>query len=188
MAWSDKPQPTLTTDRLLVRPATLADAPRLQALVSDRAIADTTASIPHPYPEGGAETFIATHGPRWTAGTGIVFCAALRESDDLIGVIGLDLNPANDSAELGYWIGLPYWGKGYTTESAAAVVDFAFGVVGLNRIYALHMTRNPASGRVMEKLGLQPEGLLRQAIRKWGRYEDLAVRSMLRSEWEGRRG
>ena len=105
----------------------------------------------------------------------------------MIGVVGLEVDAHANAAELGYWLGVEYWNLGFMSEAAAAVIDFAFGVMGLNRVFAQHMTRNPASGRVMEKAGMVPEGIQRQAIRKWGVYEDLAMRSILRSEWEVRR-
>jgi ribosomal-protein-alanine N-acetyltransferase len=97
--------------------------------------------------------------------------------------MGLVIHRSHDSGELGYWIGKPYWGRGYATEAAAAVLDFAFGPLALHRVEATHFTRNPASGRVMEKLGMRLEGVFRDAHRKWGRYEDIAQRAILADEW-----
>ena len=180
------PLPTLQTPRLLLRPMTLADAPRVQELAGDRAIADTTALIPHPYPEGAAEAWIATHPTAWAAGHGATFAVALRAGDLLVGAMGLVIRRSQDSASLGYWIGKPFWGQGYATEAAAAVLDLAFGPLGLHRVEATHLTRNPASGRVMEKLGMRPEGVFREAILKWDRYEDVAQRAILADEWAAR--
>ena len=75
------------------------------------------------------------------------------------------------------------WGQGYATEAARAVVAFGFEELGLNRIYAHHMVRNPASGRVLAKIGMEPEGLLRQRVKKWGLFEDVVPMALLREEW-----
>jgi len=90
-------------------------------------------------------------------------------------------------AELGYWIAKESWNCGYATEASQAVIDFGFGTLGLHRIQARHLVRNPASGRVMEKLGMQQEGIERDSIIKWGRYESLVVYSILEPEWRASR-
>ena len=98
----------------------------------------------------------------------------------MIGAVGLRIEREDQRAELGYWIGRPYWNQGYCTEAARAVLDFGFEQLGLNRIYASHFTRNPASGRVMQKLGMTHEGRLRQHVRKWDAFEDVEVYAVLR--------
>ena len=85
-------------------------------------------------------------------------------------------------AEIGYWIGKPYWSQGYCTEAAREVVRYGFEVLNLNRIQARHMTKNPASGRVMEKVGMKYEGRLRQSLLRWDQFEDVAIYSILRDE------
>jgi RimJ/RimL family protein N-acetyltransferase len=187
MAWFDEPRPTLRTERLLLRPWRLDEGPRVEELAGAREIADTTARIPHPYPAGGGAAWIGHHEANWRAGESATFAIAVADTDEPLGTISLDVNKGHGSAELGYFLGVPYWGHGYTTEAARALIEYGFAGMGLNRIVALYMTRNPASGRVMEKAGMTHEGVLRQAIRKWDRYEDMAVRSILRSEWEARR-
>jgi ribosomal-protein-alanine N-acetyltransferase len=102
--------------------------------------------------------------------------------------MGLVINQKHESAELGYWIGKPYWGNGYGTEAAKAVLHYGFTVLGLNRIYATHMSRNPASGRVMEKIGMKYEGCSRQHVKKWDVFEDLKMYAILKSEYESRLG
>lgn len=177
------PQPTLQTARLVLRPMVPGDGRRVRELAGDRAIADTTAMIPHPYPKGGAEHWIATQPPDWAVGRGVTFAVVLRSEDLLVGAMGLVIDRAREAGVLGYWIGKPYWGRGYATEAAAAVLDLAFGPLGLHRVEATHLTRNPASGRVMEKLGMRPEGVFRDAMLKWSRYEDVAQRAILADEW-----
>lgn len=187
MAWNDEPQPTLRTLRLVLRPWRLDEGPRVEDLAGAWEIADTTARIPHPYPAGLGGEWIGAHGEQWSRGSAAVFALALADTDEALGTISLEVNKGADSAELGYFIGVPYWNRGYMTEAARGLIDFGFEQMGLNRIVALHMTRNPASGRVMEKAGMTLEGILRQAIRRWDVYEDMVVRSILRSEWEARR-
>jgi [ribosomal protein S5]-alanine N-acetyltransferase len=183
MPWSDPAQPTVETERLVLRPFQTSDAARVRELAGERAIADTTATIPHPYPEGAAEAWIASHDPDWQAGRGLALAITLRDGE-FVGAIGLRIDLANDSGELGYWIGKPHWNRGFASEAALAVLDYAFTTIGLNRVAAVHLVRNPASGRVMEKIGMTQEGVLREAVKKWDIYEDVAQRAVLRREWE----
>ncbi len=167
------PQPTLRTDRLALRPFALSDAPAVQQLAGAIEIAEMTLNVPHPYEDGMAEAWISTHSPRFAAGELANF-AITHAGDELIGAIGLQLDPAHQHGDLGYWIGVQFWGRGFATEAARAILDYGFGALALNRIHASHIVRNPASGRVMQKLGMQYEGCLRQHALKFGRFEDVA--------------
>jgi RimJ/RimL family protein N-acetyltransferase len=175
--------PELKTERLLLRPFTRADAPEVQRLAGDRDIAATTANIPHPYQDGIAEEWISTHQENFDRGQSLSLAIVRRSDHALLGAIGLGLKREYDRAEMGYWIGKPYWGNGYATEAARAVLGYGFAVLGLNRIFAEHFSRNPASGRVMEKIGMRHEGHLRQHMKKWDVFEDVEVRGILRSEF-----
>ena len=84
---------------------------------------------------------------------------------------------------MGYWVGVPFWGQGICTEAARALLGFGFGDLNLNKIHAHHFTRNPASGRVLQKLGMKYEGQLRQHVLKSDRFEDLFSYGILRSEF-----
>ena len=174
-------QPTLQTDRLLLRPFEMTDASAVQALAGERAIADTTLNIPHPYEDGMAEEWIASHAEQFRDGSGVVFAVTDREQHHLVGAISLRIEAEFRKAELGYWIGVPFWNKGYATEAAARLVEFGFNDLDLNRIAAQHLSRNPASGRVMQKIGMCYEGTMLQATMKWGRFEDLDVYAILRN-------
>lgn len=169
----------LTTERLLLRAFAAADAPELHQLINNREVALNTLRIPFPYPEGEAERWISTHGEKTDDH---VFAVTLREENALVGCVGLHVKPDHDHAELGYWIGQPFWGRGYASEAAAAVVHFGFGSLPLNRIFAMHFARNPASGRVLQKIGMRYEGRLRQHLKKWDEYVDLECYGVLRSE------
>jgi ribosomal-protein-alanine N-acetyltransferase len=181
-------RPELRTDRLLLRPFILADAPVVQRLAGDRDIASTTLSIPHPYEDGMAEQWINTLQEGFERGEFVNFAIVLLADGALIGAIGLSLNQAHENAELGYWIGKPYWGNGYCTEAARAVLHYGFTRLGLNRVAAHHLSRNPASGRVMEKIGMQYEGCERQRVKKWGVFEDVKMYAILKDEYESRSG
>jgi [ribosomal protein S5]-alanine N-acetyltransferase len=176
-------QPTLYTKRLVLRPFSLADGPAVYDLVRAREIADTTLAIPHPYEDGMAETWIATHQEGFDKGGAVHFAITLRESGELVGAVGVVIKAEHNCAEIGYWVGVPYWGRGYCTEAVAAVLGYGFEERDLNRIYAYHFKRNPASGRVMQKNGMVYEGCLRQHVRKWDAYEDLMEYGILQEEW-----
>ena len=180
--------PTLETERLLLRPFALTDAPRVRELAGDPAIADTTLNIPHPYKEGMAEEWIATHLPKYRTGEQVDLAITAKESGDLVGAIGLNIDQRFQRAELGFWIGRGFWNRGYCTEAARAVIEYGFRHLSLNRIHAHHFGRNPASGRVMVKIGMSREGLLREHVLKGSRFEDSVAYGILRGEWEARRG
>jgi ribosomal-protein-alanine N-acetyltransferase len=175
--------PTIRTARLLLRPFARADAGAVTELAGAFEIADTTISIPHPYSLQVAIDWIAGHRRARQRGLGFRFAIIETESECLIGCVELrDLNREHAQAEMGFWIGTPFWGRGYASEAGATIVRFGFESLGLNRIYAFHMARNPASGKVLQKLGMKPEGVLRQRVRKWGRFEDVMAYAVLRSE------
>ncbi|MBL0170331.1 MAG: GNAT family N-acetyltransferase [Gemmatimonadaceae bacterium] len=176
--------PTLRTRRLILRPFTLADAPAVQRLAGAPEIYSTTRTIPHPYEDGMAEAWISSRADAFAAGQAASFAVTL-EDNTLVGATGLNLEPADHRAELGYWIGVPYWGHGYATESAEAVMAFGFESLQLHRIHACFLRRNPASGRVMEKLGMQYEGTRRQHEVKLGVHEDLVHYGILRTDPRG---
>ena len=177
--------PRLTTQRLVLRAFQLDDAEAVQRLAGDRAIASTTCSIPHPYPDGAAEQWIRGQPEAYAEGISVTFAITLRKTDELVGAIGFNVNQKNDWAELGYWIGQPHWGRGYATEALRALIPWTFDTFPLNRLQACHFTRNPASGRVMIKAGMSHEGILRQRVKKWGVFEDIAIYSILRPELAG---
>jgi ribosomal-protein-alanine N-acetyltransferase len=178
-----KERPTLETTRLILRPFTVADARDVQRLAGEREIASTTLNVPHPYEDGMAEQWIGTHQEKYERGELVNFAIVRRADNALIGAIGLRITPQHTHAELGYWLGTPYWNAGYGTEAARAVVAYGFERLGLHRIHASHMTRNPASGRVLQKIGMHYEGCLRQHVNKWEVFEDLALYGILQSEY-----
>jgi [ribosomal protein S5]-alanine N-acetyltransferase len=168
--------PALESSRLLLRPYRADDAPAVQRLAGDRRIADTTTTIPHPYPDGAAEAWIATHTNDFEARKQATFAVTLRSTGELLGTVSLlDVSVVHARAELGYWIGAPYWGQGYCTEAVCRLIPFAYEELGTTRLVARCFARNEASARVMEKSGLRREGLLIQHTLKNGRFEDVLL-------------
>jgi ribosomal-protein-alanine N-acetyltransferase len=175
--------PVLTTERLVLRPFVPEDAPELQRLAGHVEISRNTLTIPHPYPDGAAEQWIAARAGRFETSGDLQFAIVSRDSGVLAGSVGLVVNREHERGEIGYWIGVDFWGRGYAAEAAGAVVDYGFGVAGLNRIFASHFAGNAASGRVLQKAGMRHEGTQRQGFKKWGEYLDAELYAILRSDW-----
>lgn len=166
---------SIATERLLLRPLELTDAPDIQRLAGDREVASTTRDIPHPYKDGTAEAWINACQEKITAGELVNFAVALRSNGSFLGVIGLHRDANGRAAELSYWVGKPFWNQGYATEAVKAVLRHGLAELGLDRVDAAHFTRNPASGRVMQNAGMLHEGFLKAHTEKWGKFEDLEL-------------
>ena len=145
--------PVLETKRLTLRAPRLEDAKTVATLANDRRIAENTARIPHPYRMSDAESFITGANK---AGGEAVFLITLRD-ETVIGACGIV--PQEQTPELGYWLGLEYWGKGYATEALHAVIDYAFADLTHEALQAGARVTNPASRRVLEKCGFQWTGV-----------------------------
>lgn len=150
--------PVLETERLTLRAPRCGDVKTIAALANDRRIAANTARIPHPYGAVDAEQFIASVNKRDGE-----TCFVIMLADRLIGACGLD--PQDDGTELGYWLGAPYWGRGFATEAARALIDHAFGELELATLQAGARVSNPASRRVLEKCAFQWTGVRLTRIR-----------------------
>ncbi len=151
-------------------------------------MAATTLRVPHPYPDGVAEAWVLSQPGAWERGEELALAITRRGDGVLIGAIGLAFSPEHGRAELGYWIGVPYWGQGYATEAAGAVLAHGFRALGLARVHACHFGRNVASGRVLQKIGMTHEGRQRQHLVKNGVPEDLELYGILREEFEAAEG
>jgi ribosomal-protein-alanine N-acetyltransferase len=162
-------QETIRTERLILRPFVLTDAPRVKALAGDQRIYETTLCIPYPYEDGMAESWISTHQRCFYEGHGVVFAICLSDGL-LIGAASLSRAGQFNRAELGYWIGIAYWSNGYCTEAARAIAEYGFETLGFHKISGRHVAGNRASGRVLEKIGMVREGVLRDDVLKDGKY------------------
>jgi RimJ/RimL family protein N-acetyltransferase len=164
-----KQQPILETERLTLRPFRPDDASRIQELAGDKDIASTTIEIPHPYRLEDGLSWISTHQKQFNEGCQIIYAATLTGTGELVGAIDLRIEKVHKRAEMGYWVGKPYWNRGYW--------------LGLNRIHARHFVRNPASEKVLQKTGMKYEGTLGQYFIKWGKFEDVKLYAILKDDW-----
>jgi [ribosomal protein S5]-alanine N-acetyltransferase len=169
-------QPLLESERLVLRPYKVCDSTDVERLAGDKRIADTTTTIPHPYPAGAAKSWIANHALAFNAGSDITYAVTRRDSGVLVGTVSLfDISAKHSSAELGYWTGVEFWGLGYCTEAVCRIIQFASEHLNTTRIVARCLARNPASARVMEKAGLLKEGQLVKHVLKNEKYEDMLL-------------
>ena len=170
----------ITTERLRLRPLAVADAPRIRALASEFAVARWLARVPHPYPDGAAEAFVAQC---MDAGAHVWAIERLDEPG-LIGVVGVEGDARRDV--LGYWIGRPFWGRGYASEATRAMVDWAFRELGIESLRSGVFEGNDASLRVQEKLGFRVTGRRMIASRALGAELPHIDTALSRAVWEAR--
>jgi len=171
--------PVLNTNRLRLRPLVAADGPRVCQLAGVRELYETTLNIPHPYEPGMAEKWIEAVAKAFYEGRGVTLAMEERDSGLLIGAISLGIQSRHQHAELGYWVGVDYWNCGYCSEATRAMLDFGFRNLNMHRIFAHHIKENPASGKVMQKAGMQQEGVLREHVQKDGVFHDLVQYGMV---------
>lgn len=164
---------TLATDRLTLRPFALSDASRVSALAGDRDVARMTACIPHPYPPEAAEGWIRLQRFARRRRADFPFAIDAGGTDGLVGAVGLHCTGIEGEYELGYWLGRRYWRRGYATEAARAVIAWGREDLGVTRLTAGHFADNPASARVLEKLGFRRAGApcLRYSLARDGHEE-----------------
>jgi RimJ/RimL family protein N-acetyltransferase len=141
------------TERLLLRPGWSEDAPALARAIGEETIVRNLASAPWPYGVADAEAFLAKER-RPDEQSYLIFRRTNR-SPQLIGAVGLG-RTADGTREIGYWISRPHWGLGYATEAASALLSVARHSLRIPRLVGYHFVDNPASGRVLEKLGFRP--------------------------------
>lgn len=145
--------PVLATERLVMRAPREGDIEQLVALADNRHVAEMLARMPHPYGEAEARAFLAMTASRRA---GIAYALTLAGTETFVGCAGL--NTTDRGLELGYWIGEPYWKRGYATEAAHALVDLAFQRTTIQVLHASTRVINPASRRVIHKCGFQYAG------------------------------
>ena len=143
------------TKRLLLRPGWAEDAPALFRAIADERIVRNLASAPWPYRPEDASAFLATE--RKAHEPALLIFRRTHADPELAGTIGIGRRPDGE-LELGYWVARPYWGRGYATEAGRAVLEMARKSLRIEKLSAGHFVDNPASGRVLEKLGFRPTG------------------------------
>lgn len=161
-----------------VRPFTAADADALVRYANNRAVWLTLRDrFPHPYTAADAAAFL-----RLATAQQPPCDLAIATADEAIGGIGLQrqTDVHRLTAEIGYWLGEPFWGRGIATRAVRAVSEWAFATLDLERLYACVFATNPASARVLDKAGYRFEGRLRRAVVKDGRVLDQLVYAAVR--------
>ena len=144
------------TERLLLRPGFPEDAPALAAAIADEAISRNLASVPWPYRMRDAEAYLAS--PRDPVLPSLLVFERTDGAPQLVGACGLGRRPSG-SVEMGYWIARAHWGRGFATEACVALIDIA-RALGLAQLEGSHFIDNPASARVLDKLGFAPIGIV----------------------------
>lgn len=176
-------KPKLISDLVRMRPLETVDIPAIQRLAAAEEIAKNT-FVPHPYPPDGAEKFVEQALEGWRQDEAYVFAILEKASAEFACCMGIHPAPAHHRAEVGYWIGLPFWGRGLATAALRLIIQFGFETLQLNRIAAGHFPQNPASGRVMQKANMRYEGTLRGALLHRDAYKDEARYAILREDFD----
>jgi RimJ/RimL family protein N-acetyltransferase len=172
----------LETQRLVLRAPQLEDAKAIAALANDRRIAENTARIPHPYRVSDAESWIVASAADLEGETYLITLA----NGSVIGGCGFDIH--DGAAEIGYWLGTRYWGKGYTTEAVRALIDHAFTNTEHKALQSSVRVTNPASRRVLEKCGYEWTGVALQHVRALGISVPVDRFRLTRERWIALRG
>ncbi|MCE2473200.1 MAG: GNAT family N-acetyltransferase [Anaerolineae bacterium] len=173
----------LENETVLMRPLEARDSSAIQDLAAAPEIAANT-FVPHPYPPEAASEFIQKGQESWRSGEAYVFGIIDKSSQRFAGCMGIHPAPEHNRAEVGYWIGLPFWGRGLATAALRLLLQFGFETLKLNRVEAGHFDYNPASGRVMQKAGMRREGLRRQYVLHHEEYKDLVWYAIVREDYE----
>lgn len=170
------------TERLLLRPGFAEDAPELARAIGDHAIVRNLASAPWPYHECDAAAFLAMERPALLPS--FVLALRTRGVPRIAGMCGIGEAPEG-GVELGYWIARPYWGLGFATEAARAVIGIA-RATGIGDIHAGHFTDNPASGRVLAKAGFRATGRIEPRFSKGrGGHADCVLYALAQDDGAG---
>lgn len=174
----------IRTERLILRALCLSDVEVLAMLANDKSIASMTLTIPHPYTTEESRSWLERVQEEMDRRAELVAGICLGGgSEELIGVVSIGCEWGHRRGVLGYWIAREHWNHGYMTEAASAMLGVAFDRLDLHRVYATHFARNPASGAVLRKLGMRHEGVLREHVFRWSRFEDSVCYGILRHEF-----
>ncbi len=173
---------TLESEKVLMRPLESRDISAILGLAAAPEIAANT-FVPHPYTQEDASEFVRLGRERWRKGEAYVFGIIEKSSQAFAGCMGIHPIAEHNRAEVGYWIGVPYWGRGLATSALRLLLQFGFEELKLNRVEAGHFDYNPASGRVMEKAGMRLEGRRRGYIMHREQPKDALWYAILRGDY-----
>ena len=174
---------TLRTARLLLRPLAEADLAGLATLANDGEVAEKTARMPYPYTLADARAWFETLQDPTSLTAERVFAIVRLSDDTFLGAIGLVLAARAAEAEIGYWLGRPYWSQGYMTEAVERMLRYAFETLGLERVRGGAFPDNPASLRVQQKCGMTLVGREMQPAPARGGGKEVVVMAIRREDW-----
>ena len=182
---NEQPGKKLVTERMELEVLNASHHTALIENANDLAIADTMISVPHPFLECHAREWIKRAGAEYKSGSGYHWGLSSIKNGAFTGYVTLrEIDHEHSQAELSFWICRKDWGNGFAKEACAKAIEVAFETLNINRIYAYHMVRNPTSGKILKHLGFQQEGLLRQCVIKWGKFEDVVLQAILEDDWQ----
>lgn len=182
--------PTLVSDRLILDQIKPSDIPEIVTYAGNIKIVENTRTMPHPYFEEDAIAWMNMANEGFKAKNNYMFAIRFKDTQAFMGGIGLTLDVANNRAELGYWLAEEFWNKGFTTEAVHTILKFGFEQLKLNKVVAVYLTTNKASGKVIIKNGMVKEALFKDHDVKRGStvenysYVSLIQYRMLKSEYE----
>ena len=175
----------IETERLRLRPLRDDDARDIALLINTYDIAKNLARVPFPYALADAEEFL-----RWLKtckGQSRFSAICLRSSGDgLQGIISYEWNETKQDVEMGYWLVKDQWGKGLMSEAAKAMVSHAFEVAGVNDMMSCYFNENPASGKVLRRVGFETVGACLQISKAQGKEVPVTNMRLTRERWLGK--
>ena len=172
----------IETNRLLLRPLEMNDAPAIAAKIDNYEISKNLARVPYPYHRSDAEEFIdwaLQHDQR----SAFRVISLKADPDTLAGLISYDWMEERQKAELGYWLVQQHWGKGLMTEAAQAMVELAFTTSGLDSLSSCYFNENPASGKVLARAGFAVTGTCLQFSKSRSEEVPVTTVTLTRESW-----
>lgn len=177
-----KNEKSIETDNLLLRLFKESDAEDVCHLCNNYNLYKNTLYLPYPYSIEDALSWIKSHLENFNNNKKFEFAITDKITGNLYGAIALTNNQNVNNGEIAYWVGEKYWGNGYATEAAKSILEFAFIEKQYHKVFARHFSSNPASGKVIQKIGMKKEGVLREHVMKENRYEDLVYYGIFKHE------
>ncbi|BCX46475.1 GNAT family N-acetyltransferase [Haloferula helveola] len=174
---------TFLTERLLLRPMQVTDAEPITCLLQERRVVETLAVVPWPYQRHHADEWLVRILGAQEDGRFHTFAITLRDGGEFVGVIGIHPEANGFWAEVGYWLGIDHWGRGYMTEALQEMIRYGFEELGLRRVESHHFAHNPASGRVMQKAGMNYEGSQKLRAARFDQLYDRVNYGLTDDEW-----
>ncbi|MDR1433442.1 MAG: GNAT family N-acetyltransferase [Puniceicoccales bacterium] len=178
-----KRAPILHSARLLLRPVCVGDVVHIQSSIDDKRVCDNLSYVPHPYTVEMAETWTRNVNFGMANGSCCYWTICDQKTEEFIGSMGLSIHNEQDGCEMHYWVNADQWNKGYCTEAAKRTIVHAFEDIGMHRVFITHRENGLASKTVIKKCGFVLEGILRDSLKRFGKFENVATYSMLHDEY-----